>query len=285
MSKPTRKRQHKQRGLHGLSDRVQFLSARGQCTLISGTTCSKPTRHRISILVSIRAMARAMGHVQTMVLFLPFFNGTDAELRRFMDVAKLQTPTTRRKAEEKTTLPNSATTVKESDDENVHITSVDVRPSSSGRERFGVGTKLWPKFSLEEGLDDFQRYVSQMIGLVRARARGCNSSLDYVLFFLLHSYLQSVEGGSKGRAAAGQETVDLGKFLKLVDPSTCDLNNVTYMKHIVTYLNKLRECGVGPSGQVTKLTTLVIVPKMGDPKTINQMGRIVYSQCTDILFP
>ena len=165
------------------------------------------------------------------------------------DVAKLQTPTTRRKAEEKTTLPNSATTVKESDDGNVHITRVDVRPSSSGRERFGVGTKLWPKFSLEEGLDDFQRYVSQMIGLVRAR--GCNSSLDYVLFILLHSYLQSVEGGSKGRAAAGQETVDLGKFLKLVDPSTCDLNNVTYMKHIVTYLNKLRECGA-----VTKLTTL-----------------------------
>ena len=85
---------------------------------------------------------------------------SDEELRRFMDVAKLQTPTTRRKAEEKTTLPNSATTVKESDDGNVYITRVDVRPSSSGRERFGAGTKLWPKFSLEDGLDCFERYVS-----------------------------------------------------------------------------------------------------------------------------
>ena len=106
------------------------------------------------------------------------------------------------------------------------------------------------------------------------------------MFFLLHSYLQSVEGGSKGKAAAGQETVDLGKFLKLVDPSTCDLKNVTYMKHIVTYLNKLRECGVGPSGQVTKLTTLgnavrMLVSRVSDTATEEEKDLVVRSKVVE----
>ena len=32
------------------------------------------------------------------------------------------------------------------DDGTVTITKVDIKPTSSGRERFGTGTNTWPKF-------------------------------------------------------------------------------------------------------------------------------------------
>ena len=56
--------------------------------------------------------------------------------------------------------------------------------------------------------------------------------------------------------------VDLSKYLHLADPETCDLDNVTNMAHIVKFLNELRKGGVGPSGQITKLTTLLNAVKM-----------------------
>ena len=56
--------------------------------------------------------------------------------------------------------------------------------------------------------------------------------------------------------------VDLSKYLHLTDPSNCNLDNVTQMSHIVKYLNKFRKCGVGPSGQITKLQTLTNVLRM-----------------------
>ena len=77
-------------------------------------------------------------------------------------------------------------------------------------------------------------------------------------------------------AAAQQEVVDISKFLYLADATTCDMEHVTTMSHVVTYLNALRESGVGPSGQITKLTTLMDAMKMliskvpddgGDQKT------------------
>ena len=65
----------------------------------------------------------------------------------------------------------------------------------------------------------------------------------------------------------------MSKFLYLANEKECD---VTTMSNIVDYLNKLRQCGVGPSGQVTKLTTILDATKMivsrvpddgGDEKT------------------
>ena len=73
----------------------------------------------------------------------------------------------------------------------------------------------------------------------------------------------SPEGGIKSSSAASQETVDLAKFLFLADEKKCDITNVTQMTNIRKYLNKLRECGVGPSGQMTKLSTLQHALKMG----------------------
>ena len=77
-----------------------------------------------------------------------------------------------------------------------------------------------------------------------------------------YRFLQSVEGGSKSAAATKQEVVDLAKYLYLADSNTCDLDNVTRMPNIVKYLNELRSCGVGPSGQITKLQTLLNAIKM-----------------------
>ena len=91
-----------------------------------------------------------------------------------------------------------------------------------------------------------------------------------------------MEGGSKNSAAAQQEVVDLSKFLYLADATTCDVEHVTTMSHVVTYLNRLRESGVGPSGQITKLTTLMDAMKMliarvpddgGDEKTKDMIVR------------
>ena len=71
-----------------------------------------------------------------------------------------------------------------------------------------------------------------------------------------YSYLQSVEGGTKTPSAAKQETVDLSKFLYIVNSASCDLSQTSHMPNIITYLNRLRNSRVGPSGQFTKLTTI-----------------------------
>ena len=57
----------------------------------------------------------------------------------------------------------------------------------------------------------------------------------------------------KSTAATKQEVVDLAKYLYLADSNSCDLDNVIRMPNVVKYLNELRRCGVGPSGQITKL--------------------------------
>lgn len=72
----------------------------------------------------------------------------------------------------------------------------------------------------------------------------------------LYWFLKSVEGGSKNDKAAKQEPVDLAKFLYLADETSCEITNVTRMANVVQYLNKPRESKVGPSGQITKQSTL-----------------------------
>ena len=66
-----------------------------------------------------------------------------------------------------------------------------------------------------------------------------------------------MQGGSKNLSAAKQETVDLSKFLYMSKSEACELHQVTYMSNVITFLNKLRQSRVGPSGQITKLTTLL----------------------------
>ena len=70
------------------------------------------------------------------------------ELKRFMVVAKLQNPTTRRQKQTKQegTADDNTETVKHEDDGTVTITRMEIQPSSHGRERFGSGTKNWGKF-------------------------------------------------------------------------------------------------------------------------------------------
>ena len=86
--------------------------------------------------------------------------------------------------------------------------------------------------------------------------------MKVILYHFLVTATYSVEGGSKNVQTAKQEVVDLSKFLYLVNPEECNVSNVTMMVNIVTYLNKLRKIGVGPSGQVTKLTTILNALKM-----------------------
>ena len=97
-----------------------------------------------------------------------------------------------------------------------------------------------------------------------------------------YRFLQSIEGRSKGPAATQQEVVDLSKFLYLANPDECDIHSVVQMPHIVKYLNELRTSGVGPSGQKTKLQTLINTVKMpitsvpddgGDEKTKDMVVR------------
>lgn len=56
--------------------------------------------------------------------------------------------------------------------------------------------------------------------------------------------------------------VDVSKFLYIADPNTCKMENVTSMESVVRYLNQLREHGVGPSGQKSKLSALANAMKM-----------------------
>ena len=45
-------------------------------------------------------------------------------------------------------------------------------------------------------------------------------------------------------AATKQEVVDLGKYLFLADPNSCDLDNVIRMPNVVKYLNELRRWAI-----------------------------------------
>lgn len=66
-----------------------------------------------------------------------------------MELSKLQNPTKRRK--ESLHQPDEETpvdTVKQEVDGTVTIANMDIRATSSGRERFGAGTKAWGKFPL-----------------------------------------------------------------------------------------------------------------------------------------
>ena len=75
-------------------------------------------------------------------------------------------------------------------------------------------------------------------------------------------YLMSPEGGDKSSSISHQETVDLAKFLYLANKDKCDITNITVMNNITKFLSKLKEFGVGPSGQITKLTTIQRALKM-----------------------
>ncbi len=59
-----------------------------------------------------------------------------------------------------------------------------------------------------------------------------------------------------------QEVVDLLKFLYLAQADQCNFIHVIHMPQIVNYLNELWACGVGPSGHITKLQTILNTIKM-----------------------
>ena len=67
------------------------------------------------------------------------------ELKHFMELSKLQVPTVRKRGDLNKVNPE---TIKEDNDGSLKITRVDFVPTSSGRERFGQGTAMWPKYSL-----------------------------------------------------------------------------------------------------------------------------------------
>ena len=90
----------------------------------------------------------------------------------------------------------------------------------------------------------------------------CLELVGHVVCAFPYRFLQSVEGGSKSTAATKQDVIDLANFLYLANLNSCDLDNVIQMPNIVKFLNELRKCGVGPSGQITKLQTLLNAVKM-----------------------
>ena len=74
-----------------------------------------------------------------------------------MEVAKLQNPTRRNKEKEPKQAITHDTVIQE-DDGTVTISKMEIMPSSSGRERFGSGTKTWGKFSTDSpALQRFSR--------------------------------------------------------------------------------------------------------------------------------
>ena len=75
-----------------------------------------------------------------------------------MEISKLQTPRIRRKKEEVAAEARTLETVKQEEDGTVSITRVEIRPQSAGREKFGQGTKIWPKHPLDAAqLQQFSR--------------------------------------------------------------------------------------------------------------------------------
>ena len=77
---------------------------------------------------------------------LNYFSAVE-ELKRFMEVAKLQNPT--RRTKEKAEPKVYSETVKQEEDGSVTIKKMEICPPSSGRERFGSGTKTWPKHPVD----------------------------------------------------------------------------------------------------------------------------------------
>lgn len=73
-------------------------------------------------------------------------------------------------------------------------------------------------------------------------------------------YLSGIQG--KNVLTAQQEATNWSKFLFLVDPNTCDFNNVSHMPKVVKYLNCLCNSKVALSGQISKLTTIVTALRM-----------------------
>ncbi len=66
----------------------------------------------------------------------------------------------------------------------------------------------------------------------------------------------SIRGGSKSRGQAQAEAVDLAKFLHEANPEEVVLNAVADGELTTRYLEKLRSCQIGPSGQQNKLRTI-----------------------------
>ena len=85
---------------------------------------------------------------------------TVEELRKFHELAKLQVSTKRRRVEEPEPKVVPHDSIKQEEDGTVTITKVELDPTSSGRERFGAGTKTWKKHPLEDPtIQKFIRYV------------------------------------------------------------------------------------------------------------------------------
>ena len=71
------------------------------------------------------------------------------ELKHFMTLAKLQVPTQRNLMKKPKKDAGEEESVRELVYGSVEVTKVELKPTSCGRERFGKGTKDWPKFPME----------------------------------------------------------------------------------------------------------------------------------------
>ena len=67
-----------------------------------------------------------------------------------------------------------------------------------------------------------------------------------------------VEGGNKKENQAGEMVKDLAKFLKFASPTALDFDLVCNRQMVLEYVHLLRKLGVGPSGQVNKIQTIVV---------------------------
>ena len=76
------------------------------------------------------------------------------------------------------------------------------------------------------------------------------------LFFICR-FLMSMEGSGKRESQATEMVKDLAKYLHHADSSRVNTTLIISSQHVLSYLQKLREANVGPSGQVNKLQTIV----------------------------
>ena len=66
-----------------------------------------------------------------------------------------------------------------------------------------------------------------------------------------------IEGGSKKASQAAESVKDLAKYLKFTGPSSLNIDDVCDRQKAMNYVDLLRKLGVGPSGQVNKLHTII----------------------------
>ena len=67
-----------------------------------------------------------------------------------------------------------------------------------------------------------------------------------------------IEGGEKSEKQATEMIKDLAKFLWFASSSSIDIDQVIDRAKVLGFIEKLRQAGIGSSGQVNKLNVIIV---------------------------